>query len=218
VSFRAGPPPGTVAGVTNRLGRRARHTLLVLHYVSSVGWLGVGCCQLTLNLVALATGDPALRHAAHEIAHVLDISVLTLLALTSATTGILLAVRQKWGLVRYWWVAVKLVVTVVLLVYTPVWMGGWIRQAIEATAHGPGGAGYATVRDELMVSSVGIVTTLVLVTVISVVKPWGRTPRGRRTTQQRHGRDESQGTEPNGHRVPERGPWGIVHSPKAGPP
>jgi hypothetical protein len=182
VSFRAGSRPGTVVGVANRLGRRARHTLLVLHYVSSVGWLGVGLCQLTLNLVALATGDPVLRHAAHEIAHVLDISVLTLLSLTSATTGVLLAVRGKWGLVRYWWIVVKLAVTVALLVYTPVWMGGWVRQAIESTAHGPGGAGYGTVRTELTVSSVAIVTTLVLVTVISVGKPWGRTPRGRRAT------------------------------------
>ena len=56
-------------GVRNRLSRRGRQTLLVLHYVTSVGWLGGGFAQLTLNLTALATGDTALRHAAHEIAH-----------------------------------------------------------------------------------------------------------------------------------------------------
>lgn len=179
MSFRAGPRCGTVTGVANRLGRRARHTLLVLHYVSSVGWLGGGLCQLTLNVVALATGDPVLRHAAHEIAHVFDISVLALLALGSAATGILLAWRGRWGLLRYRWIVVKLVLTGVLIVYTPVWVGGWVGEAISATAHGPGGAGYPAVRTELTASSVGIVTTLVLVTVISVVKPWGRTRRVR---------------------------------------
>jgi lysylphosphatidylglycerol synthetase-like protein (DUF2156 family) len=47
----------------------------------------------------------------------------------------------------------------------------WIAGAeIAATAHGPGDARYASVRTNLLVSSVGIVTTLVLVTVISVVK------------------------------------------------
>jgi hypothetical protein len=38
------------------------------------------------------------------------------------------------------------------------------------------------VRAELLASSVGIVTTLVVVTVISVVKPWGRS-RSRRLSR-----------------------------------
>src|SRR5437773_2961322 len=156
----------------NRLSRRARQTLLVLHYVTSVGWLGSGLCQLTLNLVALR--DAGLRHAAHEIAHVFDRSLLTALALGSATTGILLAVRGHWGLLRYRWIVVKLVLTTVLIGYTPIWVGGWIGAAISATSGATGAPGYPTVRAELLASSVGIVTTLVVVTVISVVKPWGR--------------------------------------------
>jgi hypothetical protein len=159
--------------MANRLSRRGRQTLLVLHYVSSVGWLGVGLCQLTLNLVALTTGDGTLRHAAHEIAHILDRSVLTLLAVGSATTGILLAVRTRWGLVRYWWVAVKLVLTCSLIVATPIWVGAWIRQAGTATAGATPTGGYPAIRTELLVSSGVIVSTLLVVTVISVVRPWG---------------------------------------------
>jgi uncharacterized membrane protein len=160
--------------MANRLGRRGRQTLLVLHYVTALGWLGGGASQLTLNLVALSTGDPALRHAAYEIAHVFDISLLTVLSLGSAVTGILLAVRGPWGLVRHWWVAVKLAVTVALIVLVPAVVGGWIRAAVRETEAGPGGPGYPTVGGELLSSSVVIVTVLVLVTVISVVKPWGR--------------------------------------------
>ena len=162
-----------------RLSRRGRQTLLVLHYVTSVGWLGIGFCQLTLNLVALTTGDATLRHAAHEFAHVLDRSLLTLFAVSSAVTGILLAVRGRWGLVRYWWIAVKLVLTVALIVATPIWVGGWIQRAITATAGGAEAAGYVTVRAELLVSSATIVSTLLAVTVVSVVKPWGRIQKTR---------------------------------------
>jgi hypothetical protein len=172
--------------VANRLSLRARHALLVVHYVSSVGWLGVGFCQLTLNLVALTTSDPALRHAVYEIAHVLDRSLLTVLALTSAATGIMLAVRGRWGLLRYRWIVVKLALTGVLIVYTPVWVGGWIGAAIAATTGATSARAYPTVRDELLVSSVGIVTTLLVVTVISVVKPWGRTRRSRPPALSRH--------------------------------
>jgi hypothetical protein len=150
--------------------------LQVLHYVSSVGWLGAGFCQLTLNLVALGTGVPALRHDAHEIAHVFDRTVLTVLAVSAAVTGILLAVRTRWGLLRHWWILVKLTLTVALIVATPFWSGELIRRAIVATA-GPGTApGYPELGAELLVSSFTIIGTLLVVTVISVVKPWGRTP------------------------------------------
>ena len=44
----------------------------------------------------------------------------------------------------------------------------------KATAGATGAPGYPTVRAELLASSVEIVTTLVVLTVISVVKPWGR--------------------------------------------
>ena len=166
--------------MANRLSRRGRQTLLVLHYVSSVGWLGGGFAQLVLNLTALVTGDPALRHAAHEMAHIFDLTMLTVLSLGSATTGILLAVRGKWGLLGYWWVVVKLIVTGALIVGIPAFVGDRIRAAVAATASGPGGPGYPAVRDELLISSVVIVTTLILVTAVSVVKPWGRTPLGER--------------------------------------
>jgi len=39
---------------------------------------------------------------------------------------------------------------------------------------------YRQVRDELLGGSISIVTTLLLITVISVVKPWNRTWWGRR--------------------------------------
>jgi hypothetical protein len=162
--------------VANRTGRRGRQALQVLHYVSSVGWLGVGLCQLTLNVLALTTGVPALRHDAHEIAHVFDRTVLTVLSLGAAVTGILLAVRTPWGLVRHWWVLVKLTLTVTLIGVTPFWSGELIRRAIVVTAGPVPAPGYAPLRSELLVSSVTIISTLLVVTVISVVKPWGRTP------------------------------------------
>jgi hypothetical protein len=162
--------------MTRYLGRRGKQTLDVLHYWTSLGWLGVGLSQLALNLIALATDDPALRHAAHEIAHTFDRTVLLVLAFGSFATGALLGWRTKWGLLRYRWVVVKLVLTVAMLVFTPVWMGGWIGDAVALTRDpaAPADPAYAAVRDELMAGSVSLVITLLGITVISVVRPWGR--------------------------------------------
>ena len=160
--------------MANRIGRRSRQTLQILHYISSVGWLGVGFAQLTLNLVALLTGSPSLRHDAHEMTHIFDRTILTALSLAAATTGILLAVRTPWGLLRHWWIVVKLTLTVGLIITIPIWVGGWNLQAITATAGGSVDPGYPTVRAELLGSSITIVGTLIVITIISVVKPWGR--------------------------------------------
>jgi hypothetical protein len=160
-----------------RWSRRSRYLLLVLHYVTSVGWLGVGFCQLTLNLVAFTTGEAALRHHSHEIAHILDRWLLTPLALGAAVTGILLGLRSTWGLLRYWWIVVKLVLTVALLVFTPVWLGGWVNEAVAATTTEPAGPAYPAVRADLLAGSVSVLTTLVVIVAVSVVKPWGRTRR-----------------------------------------
>jgi hypothetical protein len=109
--FRPPITAGTVNRMSNRWSRRSRQLLLVLHYVTSVGWLGVGFCQLTLNLITLSPSESLLRHHAHEIAHILDRWLLTPLALGAAVTGILLSWRSRWGLLRYWWIVVKLVLT-----------------------------------------------------------------------------------------------------------
>jgi hypothetical protein len=176
--------------MTRRIGRRAKQALDVLHYWTSLGWLGVGLSQLTLNVLALGTDDPGLRHAAHEIGHTFDRTVLIVLAFGSLITGVLLGLRTKWGLVRYRWVAVKLVLTVAMLVFTPVWMGGWIGEAVALTRD-PGAVAdpaYVAVRDELMTGSVSLVLTLLGITVISVVRPWGRlrrSPAPARSTRSR---------------------------------
>lgn len=182
--FRAAAPRGTVVAVARRISRRGKHLLDLLHFVTSIGWLGVGLCQLTLNVIALVTDDPALRHAAHEIGHVFDRYLLIALATGSVVTGVLLGLKTRWGLLLYRWVVVKLALTAALLVFTPIWMGGWIGEAVALTRppSPSDDPAYLLVRSELLVGSVTIVSTLLVVTVISVVKPWGRLRREPRGT------------------------------------
>ncbi|MGC5014598.1 hypothetical protein ACLQ2R_27850 [Streptosporangium sp. DT93] len=153
-----------------RVTRRGKQILDILHYTTSVGWLGVGLTQLALNLFALSV--PELRVPVHEIAHLLDRWVLILLACGSLVTGVLLGLKTKWGLVRYRWVLVKLLLTLVLMVFAPVWLGGWVVEAIRlAELLDPA---YSAVRDDLLRGSAGMVSTLAFMVVVSVVKPWGR--------------------------------------------
>jgi len=118
------------------LRKRPRQLLDVLHYVSSVGWLGVGLCQFTIDVVALSTSDRVVVVGGRELAHVFDVDLLLPLALVSLGTGVLRAVRSRWGLVRHWWVFVKLVVTCGLMVGDPLFLGTWNEAAISSGLSG----------------------------------------------------------------------------------
>ncbi|CCH33965.1 hypothetical protein ABZ816_09085 [Actinosynnema sp. NPDC047251] len=146
-----------------RLAPVRRKTLLLLHVVSSVGWLGVTAGNLVLALVAF---DRPVLYQAMEL---LGDYVVLPMGLLSLVTGVLVAVGTKWGLIRYRWVLVKLITTVVALVATVF----ALRSGLHAAAAGESGAG----ADVLVASCVSL-TIYTVNTVLSVFKPWGRTRWG----------------------------------------
>lgn len=158
---------------------RARKTLLILHLAAMGAWLGIDLVFAVLAGVALTTADPVTLGVAYEAMGWAVSWPMPVAAGLTLGTGVLLSVGTRYGLVRYWWVLVKLVVTVVMtvLVLVP------LRPDVD---------GLAAVSRDLITegepygvpfwlpfpATVG--TTLVLLlTVISVFKPWGRTRRRR---------------------------------------
>ncbi|SNS41695.1 hypothetical protein SAMN04488107_2465 [Geodermatophilus saharensis] len=165
-----------MAGTTRslRLPPHWRRALVVVHVGSSVGLLGADAAVLTLDLAGATGADPPTVYPA---AALLGSVLLVPLALVSLTSGVLLGLLTPWGLLRHWWVALKLVLTtagtvLALVVLTP----SLDAAAGAALAPGPLGSGerWALVRDSAAASGV-LVTTLVL----SVVKPFGRVRRRR---------------------------------------
>jgi hypothetical protein len=141
---------------------------LIAHVLSSVGWFGVAGLVLFLLAAAEATGDDAL---ARSLARAVETSVwLSVpLGIASAATGIVLGLGTKWGLIRHWWVVVK-EVAVVPLVVTDLLVVA--PGAADAAAGHPGG--------RLLDPAIAHCVVLALATTVSVVKPFGKTPAGRR--------------------------------------
>lgn len=149
------------------LPRRARSALLTVHVILSVGWLGLEASLLVLAAAVLRTGDPGAAAA-------LDLLGGTLLApfaFGALVTGLVLSLTTRWGLVRHWWVLAKFVITVVLVAGSQALLLGRLDRIA-------GGAIGELPEQVLAMTSVGL-ALLVVATVLSVVKPWGRTARGR---------------------------------------
>ncbi|PRX95713.1 DUF2269 domain-containing protein [Allonocardiopsis opalescens] len=165
-----------------RLPRPARRLLLTLHVGIGVGWIGLEAGVLTLLLTALNTGDTELARAAMLAVGAVADPLLVPTAVLTFATGVVLSLGTQWGLVRYYWVAVKLVLSTALLFGSSLAINPRIqRVAAEVAAAGPE---VMPVSDAVLVSMAGatVVPGLLVIaaTALSVYKPWGRTPLGRR--------------------------------------
>ncbi|MQA12912.1 MAG: DUF2269 domain-containing protein [Pseudonocardiaceae bacterium] len=158
-------PPGTRTAL---LPRRARSVLLAVHVTMSVGWIGLDLSLLVLAVAALRTGDAPAAAAMGLLGRAL----LAPFAFGSLVTGLALSLTTPWGLLRYWWVLAKFVITSALVAAGLIVLLPRL-QLIAAGAQGP-------IRIQAVVATSVALALLVTATVLSVVKPWGRTARGRR--------------------------------------
>ncbi|MFD9893064.1 hypothetical protein ACFWY9_27285 [Amycolatopsis sp. NPDC059027] len=167
------------------LGKRARQCWLVAHVASSVGWFGVAASQLALKIIAHTTDSDAVRHTDHLTAQVFDRYLMIPLVLVALGTGLVLSLCTKWGLLRHYWVTAKFVLTIALMIADTIWMGGWVAEAVEYTASGGASAapGYRDTLAHLLAGSVVNLVAILAMVVLSVVKPFGRTSRGRRVVR-----------------------------------
>ena len=97
-----------------RLTRRARHTILTVHIAASVALLGD---VLGLAAIAVRARDdsPAAAATAGEIMSMMSFLFGIPLSLIALVTGIVLGVGSRWGVLRHWWVTVKLVALVAVM-------------------------------------------------------------------------------------------------------
>jgi hypothetical protein len=100
---------------------RLRKLALTAHVVCSVGWLGAVAGTLALGVAGLTSQDPQMVRAAYLAMESTGWSVLIPLSLTSLLTGLIQSLGTKWGLLRHYWILMKLLInvlaTAVLLLY-----------------------------------------------------------------------------------------------------
>src|SRR5262249_16821669 len=138
------------------------------------GWLGAVLVFLVVAASGLA-GDGAPARGAYLTLQVIGWRVIVPLCLASLASGLVQSLGTKWGLVRHYWVGIKLVLTVLATGFLLLTRGrgdelGGLGEAGDLTA------GHA-LRIQLVVDSAAALVVLVVATVLAVFKPRGMTPR-----------------------------------------
>lgn len=88
-----------------------RKLLLTIHVVATVGVLGADLVLLALGISGVRGAEP---QTVYPAAHLVAAWLVAPLAVVALGTGLLLGVLTPWGLLKYWWVTIKLTITVVL--------------------------------------------------------------------------------------------------------
>lgn len=163
-----------------RLPRRWRKAILVLHIMVGVGWIGVDLALLPLVITGLTTDDGEAAAASYRAIAVLVPWTVPALSLLILTTGIVLGLGTKWGLLRYWWVTTKLVISIILTALVFVALLPAVS-SLEVTSATTGDQVRAALDDPAMFLFPPVVSGLLLVlaTILSVTKPWGQRRKGK---------------------------------------
>lgn len=152
-----------------------RKVVLVLHVASSVGWLGAVAAYLALAVVGDTGPDPVRVRAAYLSMDVLAWTVIVPASWLATLTGLVQSLGTPWGLLRHWWVIVKLGITLpctgILLLHLPA-----IDRMAAVAATGELAAGaLGPERLQLLIHATAALLALLGATVLSVVKPRGTT-------------------------------------------
>ena len=163
-----------------RLGRGTRRAVLTVHLVAAGAWIGIDVVLGVLVFTAMGTNSTRTEALCYQALELFAVWPLLTAGMVSLLSGIVLGLGTNYGLVKYWWVAVKLALNIVLttLVLFALRLGIY-----DATRYGDAlAAGQPTDASVDSLAFPPIVSGLALLaaTILAVYKPWGRIRAARR--------------------------------------
>jgi hypothetical protein len=158
------------------------------HLISSLAWLGAVASFLLLSISAIRSHDTEISKAAYVLMNRLGLYLILPLCLGSLITGIYLSLSTRWGLIRYYWVATKFVLTIVATIALVLHQFTAVARAAKL-ATSPFGDLFPIhelddIGTQLVADSSLAIVLLFVATVLAIYKPWGLTGYGKSTKSQ----------------------------------
>ena len=164
-----------------------RKALLTGHVVASVGWLGAVACFGALSIVGIVSQDPVTVRGAYVVMEQAGWWVMLPFSVASLVTGLVQGWGSRWGVLRHYWVVVKLIINVIATLVLAMYMQTLVALADDVSRPGVDPASVAS--PSPVVHAGGALVLLVCATILSVYKPRGMTKRGRAALARRPGPD-----------------------------
>jgi hypothetical protein len=167
-----------------RLNPGTRKTVLVLHIISGIGWMGIDFALLALLLTARTTSDATLAVSSFNAIRIIVPATVPALSLSILVTGLFLGLGTPWGLFRYWWVFVKLILSLIMTVLVFVALVPGVNEItgldLTTTSADAVRTSLGPIAEGLLFPPIVSFLMLGTATILSVFKPWKFTPWSRK--------------------------------------
>ena len=154
-----------------------RKTVLLLHIVAGGTWFGLDVAMAVLVFTAIGTDSAAVRAHTLQSLRLITVWPMFSAAMLSLITGIMLGLGSKYGLVRYWWVAIKLVLNLILATLIVTALRGEVAKAADLGSQLAAGADLDWNFTNMLYPPIVSPTALTVAFLLAVFKPWGRIRR-----------------------------------------
>jgi hypothetical protein len=183
-SNSAAAGPGRERPSRRRLPRTARRLVLLAHLVAALGWLGVDVVLGFLAVTGFTSNDPGRVAASYLALDTFAVPLLLVFGLSTLASGLMLSIGSGLGVIRHWWVAIKLAINVVLSGLVLLLLQPRLTEAASQA-----GQIDSTLSDRLGGIPIDMLfpafvsgAALLAASLLGTFKPWGPTPYGRRRT------------------------------------
>jgi hypothetical protein len=162
-----------------KLSTNNQKWLKVLHVYLGGIWAGGAASLFAIHCLYPTNSGPEL-YARNMAMIYIDNYIIIPAAIGSCLTGLIYSHLTKWGYLKYYWVMVKWIFTIIFIVIGFFWLIPWLNNMLEVST---------TIRNSLVIDTssydvamsahlaMTILQTVLLfcVVIISIFKPWGRT-------------------------------------------
>ena len=162
-----------------KLSANNQKWLKVLHVYLGGIWAGSAASLFAIHCL-YPTNLGAELYARNMAMIYIDNYIIIPAAIGSCLTGLIYSHFTKWGYLKYYWVMVKWIFTIIFIVIGFFWLIPWLNNMLEVST---------TIRNSLVIDTssydvamsahlaMTVLQTVLLffVVIISIFKPWGRT-------------------------------------------
>lgn len=156
-----------------------RKALLFVHLLCSLAWLGAIAAYCSLAARGLVGAADLSTRAVYVGMQDVGWHIVVPLGFASVLTGIAQAAGTPWGLLRNYWVIVKLVISILALAILLLHMGPTDDLARAAVQDVLLPSDLRGMRLQLVLDSAAAIVVLMVAAALGVYKPAGRTPWAR---------------------------------------
>lgn len=157
-----------------------RKLTLTTHITFSVGWFGAVVGFLALAIAGLTSQDAQMVRSAYLTMELIGWFVIVPFCIASFLSGLIQSLGTQWGLFKHYWVLAKLLLTIAATIILFLHMKpiSYIAGiASQTTLSNPELLG---LQIQLIADAGAALLVLLVATMLSVYKPWGRSRYGLR--------------------------------------